>query len=40
MWGSDIEEVLNDPSGIAVSDVPNINPVTDSAQLTTCRVQL
>ena len=40
VWGANIEEVLNDPSGIGVGDVPNVNPVTDSAQITGCRVLL
>jgi hypothetical protein len=40
MWGANIEEILADPSGIGVGDVPNINPITSSAQLTTCRVLL
>ncbi|MFT4626749.1 MAG: hypothetical protein ACI8PZ_005427 [Myxococcota bacterium] len=40
MWGANIEEVLQDPSGIGVGDVPNINPITNPAQLTSCDVLL
>lgn len=40
MWGAHIEEVLADPAGVGVGDVPNNIEITDSAQLTACDVIL
>ena len=38
IWGANVEQVLLDPGGIGLGDVPGANPITNASEITGCRI--